>query len=269
MPKRRICSKCGYINNPESENCDNCGADISLIKQTSIPKGISQKFYDNIENVFLDNSPFDVVVESKEDERSFETLELNRDKTINVDEKIINEELTDEFISDTEKDSYNTSEKEEIKVCPLCGYENRSDSLSCVQCGKGLINVKTSLSSLVDFDNLDINVKNEKNDRYTLIFGLNSNNIVPVVFQNNIFRIGRNHQECLANEFSVSRTHCYLRKEGEKIYLFENPKAPSTNHTYIRVSGDRKMKIEPGEFYPIKNGSVVLLAKNITFVLNN
>lgn len=244
MARRLICKNCGYINLPDDNFCTNCNNDISVNNiSLNVDKKENKCFFNYLTKEFCSISPFN------ENIRQTENFKVEENKNEN------NDRIKDLM----------------IKICPSCSFENDVNSIECSECGAFIRMVKPVEKKKI------IETKEKKNDEiviiddlenerrnYSIVIGKNGENTISLVFDNDRFFIGRNHQKCLETEMTVSRNHCYIKRISDNEYaLFESVSSPSTNHTYIKKNGGRLEQIEPGKGYILSNGSVFYITKEI------
>ena len=249
MAMRIVCECCGFINDDDASDCENCGRDIASDGSTDIPREyLKFKFYNKIDDTYSDCSSLSITPEEKTS------------------------------LHDKEPDS-----AEMIKMCPDCKTCCDIESVECSECGRPLRRVTAVLapkkqSELVLQDEcsddavvFDLDIEDDHTDekQLYLLIGEERDNEVPLVFENNMFIIGRNYQKCLNNCNYISRVHCFLKlTEDGTIYLGENKMHPSTNGTFIRTIGKRRERLIPGKGYKVDVGSVFYI-DNIPILLHS
>ena len=235
MALRIVCKKCGYINKTDSSFCAHCKEDISCDRVVvNVGRTETHCFYDYVRKTFCDETPFQTQISEtpEEEDRSEDKESLDGDNS-------------------------------SIKICPMCGTANDLKNEYCTQCNSSLRLARPTVKD--DHKCADsVSVSNENSDSYSLVFGCNGENIVKIVFVDNRFLIGRDYQAFLENEYTVSRKHCYIKKLDDGSFaLFESKASPSTNHTYVRLSGGRLDRVVPGIAYPLSDGTIFVLANKV------
>ena len=289
-----VCYKCGYINNPDNVFCDNCENNIEDdYFALDIDKSEKHTFFDYKNKTYLDASPFEIEEEKKEgfiEEKTENNEDLvkicpncgkeNGSQSVECEcgVKIRFVPLTPKTKKENNIEIHvNNDDEDLVKICPKCGYENDYFERECV-CGFILSGIaKTPRMKKVQEKKEEpkpetielVEMEAEQNEEeYYLLFGINGDNITPVVFVDSYFSIGRNYQSFLEQRTKVSRKHCYLKKMNDgTIYLSESKSHPSTNHTYIPLPGGRLVKVEPGKGYPLKDGSRFYITQEIPVML--
>ena len=270
MAMRKICPRCGRINEVTAWECEYCKGDIESEKNTNIPSPNHKKLFCNPETKeYTDTPPVDL-----------EKLEAKAEaeKEEEVVESEVAEEIKAEELSDTE----------EIKTCPVCERINKATEAEC-PCGKSLkrvpavsvprgsvktwedsakergedtsekeISKNVTIEEAISEATREYEEKEAEGDlKYYILIGAGKDeNRINIDFVDGVFKIGAYFQKCLYDKMFVSGEHCYLKVRDGKIYLYESTEKPSTNGTYLRKDDGSRERITPGREYPVENGSI-------------
>lgn len=242
MSLRFVCKKCGYINKTDSSFCANCEEDLTCDRvPINIEKTETHRFFDYTKKEFCDKSPFSTQIR----------------ETIEKDDNVGNGDIAE---NDHDVDGL-------IKICPMCESANDSKSEYCVNCNNSLRLVRAvakNESNSVKSEGDDSDREIRDSNTYSLVFGRSGENVVKITFKDNRFLIGRDYQDFLEQESTVSRKHCYIKRLDDNSFaLFESKTNPSTNHTYVRLNGGRLDRVVPGVGYPLLDGTIFVLANKI------
>lgn len=131
MPRKKICPKCGCINNPADPECRNCGISITGVKAANYAedelKTLEEKFSRD------DDVPADS--QSSEDEASRSSAD--GDKGVKSSEISGNADISSSLQekSDAGADEGSFTMKTAVRICPECGAENPRSRRKCSSCG--------------------------------------------------------------------------------------------------------------------------------------
>jgi len=252
MPKRKVCKKCGYVNEYDNCVCSYCDEDVSVSSvEINSPRNETREFYDYIKGKFCDSSPF-----------------------LDEEKKTENKEEASARVETRDASKVAAVADKQVKICPACGFENSSCADVCEKCGMlmGLVPAVAAPEKkepftdgvLFEDEELPDDDFSDEEEGYSIVVGVSGENTYPVIFQDNRFMIGRSFQGCFAEEMTVSRKHCYIKLlDDGRFALFEMKTAPSTNHTYVKHNGGRLEEIIPGKGYYLTDGSIFYVTKDI------
>ncbi len=149
-----------------------------------------------------------------------------------------------------------------VKICPSCGYRNKSNEILCVNCMSDISSV-----SAIDESKISENTKSQSNQEIeqkdeVIVLKLkekNSGQTIELKSGDVVGRYSVDFFQKMNNYKLISRLHFQvLYKEG-KWFIRD---LESTNGTFLNTK-----KLEPDKDYEIKKGDVINIAGIVDFIV--
>ncbi len=149
-----------------------------------------------------------------------------------------------------------------VKICPSCGYRNKSNEILCVNCMSDISSVSAIDESKISEDTKSFSSQEVEQKEEIVVLKLkekNSGQIIDVKSGDVVGRYSVDFFQKMNNYKLISRLHFQvLYKEG-KWFIRD---LESTNGTFLNTK-----KLEPDKDYEIKKGDVINIAGIVDFIV--